>query len=65
MKRNVVKAKDKVYGELYESLDTKEGVKDLYHLARQRDQAGKHVQQIRVIKDNDGNVLTSKESVLS
>ncbi|KAG2465922.1 CFDP2 protein, partial [Polypterus senegalus] len=65
VKRKVVKAKEKAYDELYERLDTKEGEKDLYQLARQRDRAGKDVQQVRVIKDKDGNVLTSEESVLS
>ncbi|XP_051784320.1 uncharacterized protein LOC127527954 [Erpetoichthys calabaricus] len=65
VKREVVKAKEKAYDELYERLDTKEGEKDLYRLARQRDRAGKDVQQVRVIKDKDGNVLTSEESVLS
>ncbi|KAK3563366.1 hypothetical protein QTP86_021842, partial [Hemibagrus guttatus] len=43
--------------------DTREGQKDLYRLARQRDRDGKDVQQVRVIKDRDGKVLTSKESV--
>ncbi|KAG2468256.1 DYH2 protein, partial [Polypterus senegalus] len=60
VKREVAKAKEKVYVELYERLDTKEGEKDLYRLARQRDGAGKDVQQVRVIKDKDENVLTSK-----
>ncbi|KAK3516018.1 hypothetical protein QTP70_001751 [Hemibagrus guttatus] len=44
-------------------LDTREGQKDLYRLARQRDRDGKDVQQVRVIKDRDGRVLTSEESV--
>ncbi|KAK3528988.1 hypothetical protein QTP70_014117 [Hemibagrus guttatus] len=44
-------------------LDTREGEKDLYRLARQRDRDGKDVQQVRVIKDRDGRVLTSVESV--
>ncbi|XP_051783710.1 uncharacterized protein LOC127527824 [Erpetoichthys calabaricus] len=65
VKTEVAKAKEKAYDELYERLDTKEGEKDLYRLARQRDQAGKDVQQVRVIKDKDGNVLKSEESVLS
>ncbi|KAK3552516.1 hypothetical protein QTP86_013249 [Hemibagrus guttatus] len=39
------------------------GEKDLYRLARQRDRDGKDVQQVRVIKDRDGRVLTSEESV--
>ncbi|KAG2466365.1 MSH3 protein, partial [Polypterus senegalus] len=50
---------------LYDRLDTKEGENDLHRLARQRDRAGKDVQQVMVIKDKDGSVLTSEESVLS
>lgn len=30
----------------------------------QKDQAGKDVQQVRAIKDRDGNVLTSDSSLL-
>ncbi|KAK3528598.1 hypothetical protein QTP70_005013 [Hemibagrus guttatus] len=59
----VSKAKQKAYDELYTRLDTREGEKDLYRLARQRDRDGKDVQQVRVIKDRDGRVLTSEESV--
>ncbi|KAK3560210.1 hypothetical protein QTP86_000773 [Hemibagrus guttatus] len=63
VKREVSKAKQKAYDELYTRLDTREGEKDLYRLARQRDGDGKDVQQVRVIKDRDGRVLTSEESV--
>ncbi|KAK3553533.1 hypothetical protein QTP70_004166 [Hemibagrus guttatus] len=63
VKREVSKAKQKAYDELYTRLDTREGQKDLYRLARQRDGDGKDVQQVRVIKDRDGRVLTSEESV--
>ncbi|KAK3574656.1 hypothetical protein QTP86_011565 [Hemibagrus guttatus] len=63
VKREVSKAKQKAYDELYTRLDTTEGEKDLYRLARQRDRDGKDVQQVRVIKDRDGRVLTSEESV--
>ncbi|KAK3526680.1 hypothetical protein QTP70_031470, partial [Hemibagrus guttatus] len=63
VKREVSKAKQKAYEELYTRLDTREGEKDLYRLARQRDRDGKDVQQVRVIKDRDGRVLTSEESV--
>ncbi|KAK3569322.1 hypothetical protein QTP86_026824, partial [Hemibagrus guttatus] len=62
VKREVSKAKQKAYDELYTRLDTREGQKDLYRLARQRDRDGKDVQQVRVIKDRDGRVLTSEES---
>ncbi|KAK3534130.1 hypothetical protein QTP86_002258 [Hemibagrus guttatus] len=63
VKREVSKAKQKAYDELYTRLDTREGEKDLYRSARQRDRDGKDVQQVRVIKDRDGRVLTSEESV--
>ncbi|KAK3541601.1 hypothetical protein QTP86_033084, partial [Hemibagrus guttatus] len=63
VKREVSKAKQKAYDELYTRLDNREGQKDLYRLARQRDRDGKDVQQVRVIKDRDGRVLTSEESV--
>ncbi|KAK3546573.1 hypothetical protein QTP70_029961, partial [Hemibagrus guttatus] len=63
VKREVSKAKQKAYDELYTRLDTREGEKDLYRLARQRDRDGKDVQQVRVIKDRDGRVLKSEESV--
>ncbi|KAK3520762.1 hypothetical protein QTP70_032338 [Hemibagrus guttatus] len=63
VKREVSKAKQKAYDELYTRLDTRDGEKDLYRLARQRDREGKDVQQVRVIKDRDGRVLTSEESV--
>ncbi|KAK3540640.1 hypothetical protein QTP70_034459, partial [Hemibagrus guttatus] len=62
VKGEVSKAKQKAY-ELYTRLDTREGEKDLYRLARQRDRDGKDVQQVRVIKDRDGRVLTSEENV--
>ena len=50
---------------MYDGLDNKEGEKDLYLLARQRDWVGKYLQQVSVIKDRDGNVLISQESVLT
>ena len=51
-----------MYNELYERLDTKEG--ECRHLlARQRDGAGKDVQQVKLIYDRDGNVLTRDECV--
>ncbi|MCI4382158.1 hypothetical protein PGIGA_G00260570 [Pangasianodon gigas] len=63
VKREVSKAKQEAYDKLYTRLDTREGQKDLYRLARQRDRDGKDVQQVRVIKDRDGRVLKSEESV--
>ncbi|KAK3565083.1 hypothetical protein QTP86_033141 [Hemibagrus guttatus] len=59
VKREVSKAKQKASDELYIRLDTREGEKDLYRLARQRDRDGKDVQQVKVIKDRNGRVLTA------
>ena len=49
---------------LYARLETKESEKELYRLARQRDRAGKDVQHVRVIKDENGNVMVNSEAVL-
>ena len=57
-------AKGCAYDNLYERLKTKEGEKELYRLARQRDKAGKDVQHMRVIKDENGNVMVNLKAVL-
>ena len=56
--------KGHAYDNLYARLETKEGEKELYRLARQRDRAGKDVQHVRVIKDENGNVMVNSEAVL-
>ena len=56
--------KGHTYDDLYARLETKEGEKELYRLARQRDRAGKDVQHERVIKDENGNVMVNSEAVL-
>ena len=57
-------AKGRVYDDLYKRLETKEGEKELYRMARQRDRAGIDVQHVRVIKDQNGNVMVNSEAVL-
>ena len=57
-------AKGRAYNDLYARLETKEGEKELYRLARQRNRAGKDVQNVRVIKDENGNVMANSEAVL-
>ena len=57
-------AKGRAYDNLYARLETKEGEKELYRLARQRDRAGKDVLHVRVIKDKNGNVMVNSEAVL-
>ena len=60
-KKAVAMAKGRVYEGLYARLETKEGEKKLYRLARQRDRAGKDVQHEKLIKDENGNVMISSE----
>ena len=63
-KKAVVMAKGHVYDNLYARLETKEGEKELYRLARQRDRAGKDVQHVRVIKNKNSNIMVNSEAVL-
>ena len=57
-------AKGRAYNDWYARLETKEGEKELYRLARQRDRAGKDVQHVRVMKDENGNVMVNSEAEL-
>ena len=63
-KKAVAMAKERAYDDLYAKLETKEGEKELYRLARQRNRVGKYVQLVRVIKDENGNVMVNSEAVL-
>ena len=56
--------KGRAYDNLYARLETKEGEKEWYRLARQRDRAGKDVQHVRVIKDENVNVMVNSEALL-
>ena len=56
--------KGRVYDDLYARLETKEGEKKLYRLARPRDRAGKDVQHVRAMKDENSNVMVNSEAVL-
>ena len=63
-KKAVAMAKGRVYDNLYARLEKKEHEKEFYRLARQRDRAGKDEQHVRVIKDENGNVIVNSEAVL-
>ena len=63
-KKAVAMAKGRVYDDVYARLETKEGEKELYRLARQRNRAGKDIQHVRVIKDENGNVMVNSKAVL-
>ena len=57
-------AKGHAYDNLYARLETKEGEKELYRLAKQRYKAGNHVQHVRVMKNKNSNVMISSEAML-
>ena len=57
-------AKGRANEDLYARLETKEGEKESYRLARQRDRTGKDVQHVRVIKDENGNVMVNSKAVV-
>ena len=63
MKKAVALARAETYRGLYESLESKEGKKEAYQIAKQRDKASKDEQKIRVIKDADGKPLTSEGDI--
>ena len=62
-KREVTKARNKTYEELYEKLETKDGENELFRIAKQRNRQSKDVQQVRVIKIKTGEMLMEKEKV--
>ena len=57
-------AKGRAYDNLYARLETKKCEKELYRLARQKYRSGKDVQHVRVIKDENGNVMVNLEAML-
>ena len=58
MKKELPKAKQKVYDQLYERLDTKGGENNLYLLMTQRDPHEKDVRIVKMIKDMDRKCTT-------
>ena len=57
-------AKGHAYDDLCARLETKEGEKKLYRSARNRDRAGKDVQHVRIIKDENDNDMVNWEALL-
>ena len=62
--KKIYKEKNAILETNYAILETKEGEKELYKLARQRNRAGKDVQHVKVIKDENGNVMANSEAML-
>ena len=56
-KKAVNEAKTKVYQDIYARLDSKEGEKDIYRIARMREKKTRDLGIIRCIKDQNQKVL--------
>jgi len=50
-------AKNKAFERLYQKLETKEGEKDIFKLARVREKKTRDLGSVRCVKSEDGNVL--------
>ncbi|KAI5746693.1 hypothetical protein M8J77_006372 [Diaphorina citri] len=64
-KKAVAQAKAKYLSELYEKLETPEGEKNLYRLAKERDKASKDFTHIMQVKNKEGVVLKGEEDIKS
>ena len=62
-KRTVAKVKNEAFQELYERLETKEGLNELFRIPKQRNKNGQDVQQLKVVKSEYGEVLVEDHKV--
>ena len=59
----VSNAKLKAYDDLYNRLDTKEGKKDIYKLAKLRERKTKDFNYIKCVKGEDERVLIKEKEI--
>ena len=59
----VAMAKEEAYEELYTKLDTREGAKIIYKLAKSRDRRSRYISDIAYVKDEDGTILTESGKI--
>ena len=59
----MAKARNKEYEKLYERLETRYSQNELFKIAKQIDRQSKDVQQVKVIKSNNGKVLVEETKV--
>nr|GEX48332.1 retrovirus-related Pol polyprotein LINE-1 [Tanacetum cinerariifolium] len=57
----VAKAKDKAYEDLYKKLDSKEGVNEIYKIAKARERRRMDIGNVKYIKDEGGRTITLSE----
>ncbi|GJX62682.1 putative pre-mRNA-processing factor 6-like [Tanacetum coccineum] len=61
--KEVVRAKDKAYEDLYKSLDSKEGENDIYKIAKARQRRKMDLGSVRFIKVEDGRSIVNEDAI--
>nr|GEZ52785.1 hypothetical protein [Tanacetum cinerariifolium] len=59
----VAKAKDKAYGDLYKKLDSKEGVNEIYKIAKAQERRIRDIGNVKYIKDEGGRTIVKEEDI--
>lgn len=62
-KKVVAKAKEEAWADWYDNMETEEGEKMIYKVARQRAQSRQDIGEVAVIKDKNGELLTDEEEI--
>ena len=62
-KKLVAAKKTESYAELYKKLDSREGEKMVYRLARAREKGTRDLEQVKLMKDKDGKVILDEEEI--
>ena len=62
-KKAVAEAKDRAFEAFYQKLDTKEGEKYIFKLAKTRSRQKKNLGIVKFIKDEGGRVLLRQEDI--
>ena len=63
-KKEVARSKAQAMDEVYKELETPEGERKIYRIAKVRDKSAKHFSQIRHIKDEQGVVLWEHDQII-
>nr|GFB26000.1 retrovirus-related Pol polyprotein LINE-1 [Tanacetum cinerariifolium] len=59
----VAKAEDKAYGDLYKKLDSKDGVNEIYKIAKARERRRRDIGNVKYIKDEGGRTIVREEDI--
>ena len=62
-KRAVSRARGQAFDNLYQRLDTKQGEKDIYRMAKIRERKTRDVNQVKCIKDEANQLLVKSEEI--